>query len=228
METTIQKESMCILECNDPNEIKKCYHKMALQTHPDKPGGNEEKFKKVQKAYKLLTDPKAMNDEIEERLAQEEMKMDVVDETEDLKKWVDFFNKNRQCELVDEEFLFMLNNWDRNIDQEEKITICKNNLENIINRIVYLHNYNWIPTNHRKSILSNLNRGKLRCLESILESQKKTVIESLNEPFKLDLNVLAFHVLFIHDMEQNLYDSSIWIDDEKLEDWLNETVEYFI
>lgn len=37
------------------NDIKKAYHKAALKEHPDK-GGNEEKFKKIQEAYSVLSD----------------------------------------------------------------------------------------------------------------------------------------------------------------------------
>ena len=41
----------------DANEIKKQYRKLSLTHHPDK-GGNEEEFKKIQKAYEVLGDDK--------------------------------------------------------------------------------------------------------------------------------------------------------------------------
>jgi DnaJ-class molecular chaperone len=38
------------------DEIKRAYRKLALQYHPDK-GGDQEKFKKVNEAYQMLSDP---------------------------------------------------------------------------------------------------------------------------------------------------------------------------
>lgn len=38
-------------------EIKKAFHRLAHQTHPDKPGGDAEQFKVIHKLYKILSDP---------------------------------------------------------------------------------------------------------------------------------------------------------------------------
>jgi len=38
------------------DEVKKAYRKLAHQYHPDKAGGNEEKFKEINEAYQVLSD----------------------------------------------------------------------------------------------------------------------------------------------------------------------------
>lgn len=38
------------------DELKRAYRKLALQYHPDKPTGNEEKFKEINEAYQVLGD----------------------------------------------------------------------------------------------------------------------------------------------------------------------------
>lgn len=39
------------------DEVKKAYRKLAHQYHPDKKGGNEAKFKEINEAYQILSDP---------------------------------------------------------------------------------------------------------------------------------------------------------------------------
>ena len=66
MELEIKEECLNILECSEEDNFKKVYHKLSLQHHPDK-GGDEEKFKKISKAYEILTNEDKMKEELEER-----------------------------------------------------------------------------------------------------------------------------------------------------------------
>lgn len=38
------------------DEIKKAFRRLAVQHHPDKEGGNEDKFKEINEAYDVLKD----------------------------------------------------------------------------------------------------------------------------------------------------------------------------
>ena len=55
-----QEDLYVILEldrnCSD-NDIKKAYKRLALKYHPDKCGGDSTKFKKINNAYQILSDP---------------------------------------------------------------------------------------------------------------------------------------------------------------------------
>lgn len=50
-------EDLNVQQTDSVDTIKKQYRKLALQYHPDR-GGDPEQFKKIQKAYEVLSDPK--------------------------------------------------------------------------------------------------------------------------------------------------------------------------
>lgn len=51
-------EVLGVSKSASPDEIKKAFRKAAIEYHPDKAGGNEEKFKEVNEAYEVLKDDK--------------------------------------------------------------------------------------------------------------------------------------------------------------------------
>lgn len=56
-----------------PEEIKKAFHKLAHLHHPDKPGGNIEKFKEINNAYQILTGKSQMPQQPMRPVYQEEV-----------------------------------------------------------------------------------------------------------------------------------------------------------
>jgi len=56
-----------------PDEIKKAFHKLAHKYHPDKPGGDEATFKKINEAYQIVTGKSQMPHEQMRPVYQEEV-----------------------------------------------------------------------------------------------------------------------------------------------------------
>src|SRR4029079_9584252 len=50
-------ESLGVSKNSTQDEIKKAYRKLVREVHPDKNPGSEERFKEVQGAYDVLSDP---------------------------------------------------------------------------------------------------------------------------------------------------------------------------
>src|SRR5574344_754018 len=49
-------EILGVAKTASADEIKKAFRKLAVKYHPDKDGGNEDKFKEINEAYEVLKD----------------------------------------------------------------------------------------------------------------------------------------------------------------------------
>jgi DnaJ family protein C protein 9 len=67
------------------DEIKKAYRKLALRYHPDRVGGDTEKFKALSIVYATLSDPTKRS------LYDNTGEIDAEDEGEDFKNWYEYF-----------------------------------------------------------------------------------------------------------------------------------------
>jgi len=50
-------EILKLLRSANPDEIKAAYRRLAAEFHPDKNSGNADKFREINEAYKVLSDP---------------------------------------------------------------------------------------------------------------------------------------------------------------------------
>jgi curved DNA-binding protein CbpA len=50
-------EILGVSEDASPDEIKKAFRKLAMKLHPDKKGGNKEKFQEVNEANQVIGNP---------------------------------------------------------------------------------------------------------------------------------------------------------------------------
>ena len=55
-------EILGINQTSSQIDIKKAYRSLSLKLHPDKQGGNEDEFKKINEAYSVLSDPDKRSD----------------------------------------------------------------------------------------------------------------------------------------------------------------------
>ena len=46
-----------IEKTSSPSQIKKAYYRLSLRYHPDRPGGDSQRFKEISEAYQVLSDP---------------------------------------------------------------------------------------------------------------------------------------------------------------------------
>ena len=44
-----------IKKTSSPSQIKKAYYRLSLRYHPDRPGGDSQRFKEISEAYQVLS-----------------------------------------------------------------------------------------------------------------------------------------------------------------------------
>lgn len=93
-----------------PEEIKKAYRKKAMSAHPDREGGSEAEFKKLQEAFDYLENPPKQNSNYNQRPNSNKF---------DEANWTDFFGQSNRKNRFRDEFF----NHDVNRDVNLTITL---------------------------------------------------------------------------------------------------------
>lgn len=132
-----------IPRCADDQQIKKAYNELALLNHPDK-GGDEKKFKDIQKAYKILINKKTRKiytDSLSSTY--DELSNDFKKGAHDYLQSNDDFVKTKSKDKFMEQFNQSLNektrqnfiNMNRDADEKsKKFDQIKNNLDDFIDQ----------------------------------------------------------------------------------------------
>lgn len=191
MEEILRKELMDKLGCTDKDNIKKCYYKLALQFHPDRTGGSDEKFKEVQNAYELLNNEEKFKKELDERL--------LLSEKED---------NNLQKKL---KIMAFLDANDCDYEKDKTLDYYTAIFIDLYKKIFYLLDYEW----HMVGDYPFVNYRLFHNLMSDIEREKTHIRQLCDlDPYQLNIQALYTKVFFIHTMEERIYSNPEMDNDE--------------
>lgn len=166
-----------ILECDndDPITIKKSYRKKALILHPDKPTGDEKKFKDINEAYELLSDPEKLKERYEDEC-----------------------NKDLHTFISHNEEFF-------EIDEESDIDDIEDEIKDVFEEIYELFHYRRKPTIKRRALfrLAKFNVEPLENKIKEIRQYIEETLE--DKPLCIDINKTLDLIYEIFEIEYNIY-----------------------
>ncbi len=191
--TTLREKLLGTLHCQEGDNIKKAYYQQALIYHPDRPTGDEEKFKAINRAYTLLTNP--------EKLEEAERQQEVI---------------TTEITTIKE---FLQNNGIEYVREDADVEYYRKTMRTIMDQFTHLLDYPWryIPSRFRY-----INQYILNDIIELLDSTHRDIqtIIATNK-YLLDLDRLETMVFIVHNTREKLYDDKIPIDNNKLVDMFN-------
>ena len=206
-----KKELLTKLECDDEDNIKKCYHKLVLKIHPDK---NKEKdttkeFQDVQEAYSLLTDKDKLNNYIKD-------------------KWFRYqemiINKDKVYNIL------------KYFDITPKTDNYQKEFDTLLDNVIYLYNYKWTMSQKRwESLVTNYSSSFLS-LWTIIHNSRMALDEVFfnRTTIQYDSFIDVYELVFeLHCIEEMVYTNHQITEKEiedsvmKLDNLYNKFIVYF-
>jgi len=191
--TTLREKLLGIINCQEGENIKKAYYKQSLIYHPDRTTGDEEKFKEINRAYTLLTNP----DKFKEVEEEEEVIINEINTIKDFLRYNDIEYTKENAE----------------VEYYRKI------IKTIMEQFTYLLNFTWRKKHSR---FRKLNQYILYDIIDLLDSTHQDIQKIITtNRYLIDLDRLETMVFIVHSSREKIYDTKIPIDNNKLVDMFN-------
>lgn len=191
-----------VLQCDSKENIKACYHKLALKEHPDKPTGDSKRFSEIQDAYEILMDDEKFKLYLSKKLESLEEKEKTMKKIYQVLEHFEIHWNNDEdaTEKIDNivvSIVKLFRDQEIAIDEEQLMYLYQFNnfkrLEQLITDVLRSLDYNYVSKNYMPYnrviwiydviMLINSIKETLSQTTSISEAKLKTLFNSLVNVF---------------------------------------------